>query len=120
MTGHPPTLSVCLCLLPLRLCSMYIRLPHQLYTALPAAVLLVLQIVLDSRTSDSRLLHTIYINAFHSFHCRATMLEREMRDPRSICNVDCLLDTVSALVSDCDHDSLKRLKNIEQYAYKCE
>lgn len=43
-----------------------------------------------------------------------------MRDPRSICNVDCLLDTVSALVSDCDHDSLKRLKNIEQYAYKCE
>ncbi|XP_030568586.1 rho-associated protein kinase 1 isoform X3 [Drosophila novamexicana] len=49
---------------------------------------------------------------------RATALEREMRDPTSICNVDCLLDTVSALVSDCDHDSLKRLKNIEQYAYK--
>ncbi|XP_051861723.1 rho-associated protein kinase 1 isoform X2 [Drosophila albomicans] len=49
---------------------------------------------------------------------RATTLEREMRDPTSICNVDCLLDTVSALVSDCDHDSLKRLKNIEQYAYK--
>ncbi|XP_032593723.1 rho-associated protein kinase 1 isoform X4 [Drosophila grimshawi] len=49
---------------------------------------------------------------------RATALEREMRDPTSICNVDCLLDTVSALVSDCEHDSLKRLKNIEQYAYK--
>lgn len=43
-----------------------------------------------------------------------------MRDPTSICNVDCLLDTVSALVHDCDHDSLRRLKNIEQYATKCE
>ncbi|BFG03011.1 rho-associated protein kinase 1 [Drosophila madeirensis] len=49
---------------------------------------------------------------------RANTLEREMRDPTSICNVDCLLDTVSALVSDCDHDTLKRLKNIEQYASK--
>ncbi|KAH8245509.1 hypothetical protein KR032_011062, partial [Drosophila birchii] len=49
---------------------------------------------------------------------RANTLEREMRDPTSICNVDCLLDTVSALVSDCDHDSLRRLKNIEQYATK--
>ncbi|XP_043661051.1 rho-associated protein kinase 1 isoform X2 [Drosophila teissieri] len=49
---------------------------------------------------------------------RANTLEREMRDPTSICNVDCLLDTVSALVSDCDHDSLRRLKNIEQYAAK--
>lgn len=42
-----------------------------------------------------------------------------MRNPFSICNVDCLLDTVTALVSDCDHESLKRLKNIEQYASKC-
>nr|NP_001285336.1 Rho kinase, isoform C [Drosophila melanogaster]AHN59806.1 Rho kinase, isoform C [Drosophila melanogaster] len=49
---------------------------------------------------------------------RANTLEREMRDPTSICNVDCLLDTVSALVSDCDHESLRRLKNIEQYAAK--
>ncbi|EDW82277.2 uncharacterized protein Dwil_GK25713, isoform A [Drosophila willistoni] len=49
---------------------------------------------------------------------RANTLEREMRDPRSICNVDCLLDTVSALVNDCQHESLKRLKNIEQYAAK--
>ncbi|XP_030377944.1 rho-associated protein kinase 1 isoform X1 [Scaptodrosophila lebanonensis] len=49
---------------------------------------------------------------------RATTLEQNMRDPYSICNVDCLLDTVSALVSDCDHESLKRLKNIEQYASK--
>ncbi|XP_053950445.1 rho-associated protein kinase 1 isoform X3 [Anastrepha ludens] len=49
---------------------------------------------------------------------RAQLLEREMRDPHSICNIDCLLDTVTALVNDCDHESLKRLKNIEQYATK--
>nr|XP_036221478.1 rho-associated protein kinase 1 isoform X2 [Bactrocera oleae] len=49
---------------------------------------------------------------------RAQALEREMRDPHSICNIDCLLDTVNALVNDCDHESLKRLKNIEQYATK--
>ncbi|XP_067640037.1 rho-associated protein kinase 1 isoform X2 [Eurosta solidaginis] len=49
---------------------------------------------------------------------RAQILEREMRDPYSICNIDCLLDTVTALVNDCDHESLKRLKNIEQYATK--
>uniref|UniRef100_W8BVK1 Rho-associated protein kinase let-502 n=1 Tax=Ceratitis capitata TaxID=7213 RepID=W8BVK1_CERCA len=49
---------------------------------------------------------------------RAQTLEREMRDPHSICNIDCLLDTVTALVNDCDHESLKRLKNIEQYASK--
>ncbi|XP_037936362.1 rho-associated protein kinase 1 isoform X2 [Teleopsis dalmanni] len=49
---------------------------------------------------------------------RAQKLEQQMRDPFSICNVDCLLDTVTALVHDCDHESLKRLKNIEQYAAK--
>lgn len=42
-----------------------------------------------------------------------------MRNPYSICNVDCLLDTVTALVNDSDHESLKRLKNIEAYASKC-
>ncbi|XP_073833480.1 rho associated coiled-coil containing protein kinase isoform X3 [Musca autumnalis] len=49
---------------------------------------------------------------------RTNVLEQEMRNPYSICNVDCLLDTVTALVNDCDHESLKRLKNIEQYAAK--
>lgn len=42
-----------------------------------------------------------------------------MRDPLSIANVDCLLDTVTALVADCDHESIKRLKNIEAYASRC-
>lgn len=43
-----------------------------------------------------------------------------MRDPLSIANVDCLLDTVTALVADCDHESIKRLKNIEAYTSRCE
>ncbi|XP_054731191.1 rho-associated protein kinase 1 isoform X1 [Anastrepha obliqua] len=58
----------------------------------------------------------MFANASH--YERAQLLEREMRDPHSICNIDCLLDTVTALVNDCDHESLKRLKNIEQYATK--
>lgn len=42
-----------------------------------------------------------------------------MRDPLSIANVDSLLDTVTALVADCDHESIKRLKNIEAYTSRC-
>lgn len=42
-----------------------------------------------------------------------------MRDPLNIANVDCLLDTVTALVADCDHESIKRLKNIEAYTSRC-
>ncbi|XP_058794341.1 rho-associated protein kinase 1 isoform X2 [Phymastichus coffea] len=46
---------------------------------------------------------------------RLRALEERIRDPRSITNIDCLLDTVQALVSDCDHPSVKRMKNIEAY-----
>lgn len=50
---------------------------------------------------------------------RLNALEDQMRDPLSIANVDSLLDTVTALVADCDHESIKRLKNIEAYAGRC-
>lgn len=33
--------------------------------------------------------------------------------------MDSLLDTVTALIADCDHDSIKRLKTIEAYASRC-
>ncbi|XP_031788624.1 rho-associated protein kinase 1 isoform X4 [Nasonia vitripennis] len=46
---------------------------------------------------------------------RLRALEERIRDPRSITNIDCLLDTVQALVADCDHPSVKRMKNIEAY-----
>ncbi|XP_063242654.1 rho-associated protein kinase 2 [Bacillus rossius redtenbacheri] len=46
---------------------------------------------------------------------RLCQLEERIQDPRSISNVDCLLDTVQALVADCDHPSVKRMKNVEAY-----
>ncbi|KYN34642.1 Rho-associated protein kinase 2 [Trachymyrmex septentrionalis] len=46
---------------------------------------------------------------------RLRALEESIKDPRSVTNIDCLLDTVQALVTDCDHASVKRMKNIEAY-----
>ncbi|CAL1673317.1 unnamed protein product [Lasius platythorax] len=46
---------------------------------------------------------------------RLLALEERIKDPRSVTNIDCLLDTVQALVLDCDHASVKRMKNIEAY-----
>lgn len=51
---------------------------------------------------------------------RIQKLEEQIRNPFSIVNVDCLLDTVTALVADCDHESIKRLKNIEAYTHRYE
>lgn len=50
---------------------------------------------------------------------RLRALEERIKDPRSITNIDCLLDTVQALVLDCDHASVKRMKNIEAYMNRC-
>lgn len=50
---------------------------------------------------------------------RLLALEERIRDPRSVTNIDCLLDTVQALVLDCDHTSVKRMKNIEAYMNRC-
>ncbi|XP_043467266.1 rho-associated protein kinase 1 [Leptopilina heterotoma] len=46
---------------------------------------------------------------------RLRTLEDRIKDPRSNANIDCLLDTVQALVADCDHPSVKRMKNIETF-----
>lgn len=50
---------------------------------------------------------------------RLRALEEKIKDPRSVTNIDCLLDTVQALVLDCDHASVKRMKNIEAYMNRC-
>lgn len=50
---------------------------------------------------------------------RLRALEERIKDPRSSTNIDCLLDTVQALVSDCNHPSVKRMKNIEAYINRC-
>ena len=49
---------------------------------------------------------------------RLLALEK-MCDPGSIANIDCLLDTVTALVADCDHDNVMIIKNIETYIKRC-
>lgn len=50
---------------------------------------------------------------------RLALLEDKLRDPGSVANIDCLLDTVTALVADCDHDNVKRIKTIEAYTSRC-
>lgn len=50
---------------------------------------------------------------------RIALLEEKLRDPGSVANIDCLLDTVTALVADCDHDNVKRIKTIEAYTSRC-
>ncbi|KAJ8917547.1 hypothetical protein NQ315_005596, partial [Exocentrus adspersus] len=46
---------------------------------------------------------------------RLRLLEERIQDPHSKGNIDSLLDTVQALYTDCDHPSVKKLKNIEVY-----
>lgn len=50
---------------------------------------------------------------------RLRLLEERIKDPRSVTNIDSLLDTVQALVADCDHPGVKRMKNIEAYMNRC-
>ena len=38
---------------------------------------------------------------------------------RSIINVDCLLDAVQALVSDCDHAAIRQNKNVDAFVNRC-
>ena len=38
---------------------------------------------------------------------------------RSIINVDCLLDAVQALVADCDHPAIRKIKNIDAFVNRC-
>jgi hypothetical protein len=50
---------------------------------------------------------------------RLMSLEEKLRDPGGIANIDCLLDTVTALVADCDHENVKIIKNVETYISRC-
>ena len=42
-------------------------------------------------------------------------LESRIQDQRSIISVDCLLDAVQSLVADCDHTSIRKIKNIDAF-----
>ena len=38
---------------------------------------------------------------------------------RSIINVDCLLDAIQALVADCDHAAIRKIKNVDAFVNRC-
>lgn len=42
-------------------------------------------------------------------------METLIRDHSNSSSIECLLDTLIALVSDCDHESIKKIKNFESY-----
>ncbi|XP_066256742.1 rho-associated protein kinase 1 isoform X1 [Euwallacea similis] len=46
---------------------------------------------------------------------RLHLLRSKIQDPQGKGNIDCLLDTVQALYTDCDHPAIKKLKNVEMY-----
>ena len=46
-------------------------------------------------------------------------LESQIKDPRSIINVDCLLDAVQSLVGDCDHPAIRKIKNVDAFVSRC-
>ena len=50
---------------------------------------------------------------------RLGLLEDRIQDNRSIINVDCLLDAVQALVADCDHPAIRKIKNIDAFVNRC-
>nr|XP_027203207.1 rho-associated protein kinase 1-like [Dermatophagoides pteronyssinus] len=51
---------------------------------------------------------------------RVTRLEECLLDPKSDLNIDGLLDCVQALVIDCNHPALRRIKNIDLFLQKYE
>ena len=50
---------------------------------------------------------------------RLVQLETTIQDNRSIINVDCLLDAIQALVADCDHPAIRKIKNVDAFVNRC-
>ena len=46
---------------------------------------------------------------------RLREIEIRIQDPRSIINVDCLIDAVQNIMSDCDHPAIRKIKNIDAF-----
>ncbi len=46
---------------------------------------------------------------------RLREIEIKIQDPRSIVNVDCLIDAVQSIVNDCDHPAIRKIKNIDSF-----
>ena len=50
---------------------------------------------------------------------RLREIEIRIQDPRSIINVDCLIDAVQNIMSDCDHPAIRKIKNIDAFVSRC-
>lgn len=50
---------------------------------------------------------------------RLRELEAKIQDPRSIINVDCLIDAIQNILSDCDHPAIRKIKNIDAFVARC-
>ena len=50
---------------------------------------------------------------------RLRELESQIKDSRSIINVDCLLDAVQSVVEDCDHPAIRKIKNVDAFVSRC-
>ena len=50
---------------------------------------------------------------------RLRELESQIKDPRSVINVDCLLDAVQSVVDDCDHPAIRKIKNVDAFVTRC-
>ena len=46
-------------------------------------------------------------------------IEVKIQDPRSIINVDCLIDAVLNIIRDCDHPAIRKIKNIDAFVSRC-
>ena len=50
---------------------------------------------------------------------RLREIEIQIQNPRSIINVDCLIDAVQNIMSDCDHPAIRKIKNIDAFVSRC-
>ena len=46
-------------------------------------------------------------------------LEAHIQDQRSVLNVDSLVDAVQAIVADCDHPAIRKIKNVDAFVSRC-
>lgn len=64
-------------------------------------------------------LETYSYSDLAALYTRISSLEEQLRDPNSKTSVYSLLDVLTALIADCDHANIKRIKAIEAFTSRC-
>lgn len=70
----------------------------------------------EDRIFHSKLIHVL---TWLWLYTRISSLEEQLRDPNSKTSVYSLLDVLTALIADCDHANIKRIKAIEAFTSRC-